>query len=69
MHIILGGTGNVGSAVAQALLKRHEPIIVVTHDSSKATSLRQGGADVAVADVHDVIHFGVSFVKVGGCSY
>ena len=54
MHIILGGTGNVGSAVAQALLKRHEPIIVVTHDSSKAASLRQGGADVAVADVHDV---------------
>lgn len=54
MHIILGGTGNVGSAVAQALLKRHESIIVITHDSSKATVLRQSGADVAVADVHDV---------------
>jgi uncharacterized protein YbjT (DUF2867 family) len=54
MHIILGGTGNVGSAVAQALLKHGEPIVVVTHDSSKATALRQQGADVAVADVHDV---------------
>ena len=54
MHIILGGTGNVGSAVAQALLKRHESIIVVTHDPSKAALLRQGGTDVAVADVHDV---------------
>lgn len=54
MHIILGGTGNVGSAVAQALLKRHEPIVVVTHDSSKAMALRQDGVDVAIADVHDV---------------
>ncbi len=54
MHIILGGSGNVGSAVAQAQLKRHEPVIVVTRDPSKATALRQKGADIAVADVHDV---------------
>lgn len=54
MHIILGGTGNVGSAVAQALLKRHESVLVVTHDPSKAKRLRQNGANVAVADVHDV---------------
>ncbi|MDZ8239635.1 MAG: NmrA family NAD(P)-binding protein [Nostoc sp. ChiQUE01a] len=54
MHIILGGTGNVGSAVAQALLKRRQPVLVVTHDPSKAKALRQDGADVAVADVHDV---------------
>jgi uncharacterized protein YbjT (DUF2867 family) len=54
MHIILEGTGNVGSAVAQALLKRRESVIVVTRDASKATNLRQGGADVAIADVHDV---------------
>ena len=54
MHIILGGTGNVGSAVAQALLKRREPVLIVTRDPSKAKRLRQDGADVAVADVHDV---------------
>lgn len=54
MHIILGATGNVGSAVAQALLKRRESIIVVTRDPSKAAKLRQNGADVAVANVHDV---------------
>jgi uncharacterized protein YbjT (DUF2867 family) len=54
MHIILGGTGNVGSAVAQALLKRHESVLVVTHDPSKVKRLRQNGANVAVADVHDV---------------
>jgi uncharacterized protein YbjT (DUF2867 family) len=54
MHIILGGTGNVGSAVARALLKRREPVLVVTRDRSKAEGLRRDGADVAVADVHDV---------------
>jgi uncharacterized protein YbjT (DUF2867 family) len=54
MHIILGGTGNVGSAVTQALLKRREPVTVVTHDPLKATELRQSGADVAIADVHNV---------------
>jgi uncharacterized protein YbjT (DUF2867 family) len=54
MHIILGGTGNVGSAVVQALLKRREPVLVVTHDPAKARRLRQDGANVAVADVHDV---------------
>jgi uncharacterized protein YbjT (DUF2867 family) len=54
MHIILGGTGNVGSAVAQALLKRREPVLIVTRDPSKAKRLRQDGVDVAVADVHDV---------------
>jgi uncharacterized protein YbjT (DUF2867 family) len=54
MHIILGGTGNVGSAVAKSLLKRHESVIVVTHDPSKATALRQEGAEVAIVDVHDV---------------
>jgi uncharacterized protein YbjT (DUF2867 family) len=54
MHIILGGTGNVGSAVARALLKRREPVLVVTRDSLKAKGLRQDGADVAIADMHDV---------------
>ncbi len=54
MHIILGGTGNVGSAVAQALLKRHEPVMIVTRDPSKVTGLRQDGADVVITDVHDV---------------
>lgn len=53
MHIILGGTGNVGSAVARALLKRREPVLVVTRDPSKAEGLCRDGANVAVADVHD----------------
>lgn len=54
MHIILGGTGNVGSAVARALLNRREPVLVVTRNSSKAKAWRQNGANVAIANVHDV---------------
>lgn len=54
MHIILGGTGNVGSAVARALLNRREPVLVVTRNPSKAEALRQNGANVAVANVQDV---------------
>ncbi|HIK17459.1 MAG TPA: NmrA family NAD(P)-binding protein [Leptolyngbyaceae cyanobacterium M33_DOE_097] len=53
MHIILGGTGNVGSAVARALLKRREPVLVITRDPSKAERFHRDGAHVAVADVHD----------------
>jgi uncharacterized protein YbjT (DUF2867 family) len=53
MHIILGGTGNVGSAVARALLKRREPVLVVTRNPSKAEGVCRDGANVVVADVHD----------------
>ncbi len=54
MHIILGGTGNVGLSVAKALLRRREAVTVVTHDPAKATGLRASGVEVAIADVHDV---------------
>ena len=53
MYIILGGTGHVGSAVAQALLRARQPVTVVTHQPDRADHLRQQGAHVAVADAHD----------------
>lgn len=54
MHIILGGTGRVGSATARALLMRGEAVTVVTRDAARAVELRNAGAQVAVADVRDV---------------
>ncbi|TDW20774.1 uncharacterized protein YbjT (DUF2867 family) [Rhizobium azibense] len=54
MYIIVGGTGHVGSAVAQTLLDEGEAVTVVTRNSEKAGAWRQRGAEVAVADVHDV---------------
>ncbi|AJD42442.1 NmrA family NAD(P)-binding protein [Rhizobium sp. SEMIA 4085] len=54
MYIVVGGTGHVGSAVAQTLLDEGEAVTVVTRNSEKAGAWRQRGAEVAVADVHDV---------------
>jgi uncharacterized protein YbjT (DUF2867 family) len=53
MHIILGGTGHVGKATAQALLDRGERVTVVTRSAEKAEDLRLRGATVAVADILD----------------
>jgi uncharacterized protein YbjT (DUF2867 family) len=53
MHIILGGTGHVGSAVAETLLAKGEPVTVVGHDPAKAASWEAKGAKFAVVDVHD----------------
>ena len=54
MHIILGGTGHVGAATARALLRRGEPVTVVTRNGGHAAALRDAGASIAVADVRDV---------------
>jgi len=53
MHIVMGATGHVGAAVAQALLERSEPVTVVTRDAHKAEALRTKGAHVAQVDVFD----------------
>jgi uncharacterized protein YbjT (DUF2867 family) len=54
MYIVVGGTGRVGSAVAKALLAESEPVTIVTRNAEKADAWRQRGAEVALADVHDV---------------
>ncbi|MBC7900586.1 MAG: NmrA family NAD(P)-binding protein [Saprospiraceae bacterium] len=53
MHIILGGTGHVGSALAENLIEQREPVTIITRDPSKARDWQQKGAQVAVADVDD----------------
>ncbi|MBX4948429.1 NmrA family NAD(P)-binding protein [Rhizobium binae] len=55
MYIIVGGTGRVGSAVAKTLLDQGEAVTIVTRNPEKAGAWRQRGAEVALADVHDVI--------------
>ncbi|MBA8881819.1 NmrA family NAD(P)-binding protein [Phyllobacterium myrsinacearum] len=54
MNIILGGTGHIGSAVAGTLLERGKPVTIVARSPAKAEHLRNKGARIAVADVHDV---------------
>jgi uncharacterized protein YbjT (DUF2867 family) len=56
MHLILGGTGHVGSAVARALIQRSQPVTILTRDgeSSTAKELHRQGAEVVRADIHDI---------------
>lgn len=53
MFVILGATGHVGSAVAEALLEAGEPVIVVVRAAEKEAAWRARGAETAVADVLD----------------
>jgi len=54
MHIILGATGHIGSALVQHLLLQDEPVLAVLHDPAKASAWQRQGAQTAVADVHNV---------------
>ena len=54
MHIILGGTGHIGSATANALLTRGEAVTVVTRGRDKKETWERKGAKVAICDVLDV---------------
>jgi uncharacterized protein YbjT (DUF2867 family) len=53
MHIILGGTGHVGSAVANTLLSKGEPVTIVTRNAENGSAFTSKGAQAAVADVFD----------------
>lgn len=54
MHIVLGGTGHVGSATVAALLARGEAVTIVTRGGAAAEAWKARGAKLAIADVHDV---------------
>lgn len=54
MHIILGGTGHVGSATADALLERGEAVTIVTRDPAKGETWKRKGTAVAICDILDV---------------
>lgn len=54
MHVIMGGTGHVGSATAAALLDRGEAVTIVTRDADHASEWQAKGAEIAEADVEDV---------------
>ncbi|MGH6760841.1 MAG: NmrA family NAD(P)-binding protein [Phyllobacterium sp.] len=54
MHIILGGTGRVGSATARALLDAGQDVTIVTQVQDRGADLKKEGARIAVADIRDV---------------
>jgi uncharacterized protein YbjT (DUF2867 family) len=54
MHIILGGTGHIGSALAKILLDKGEEVTVITSDASKTKALEEQGYTAEVVDIHHV---------------
>ncbi|MCP2635802.1 NAD(P)H-binding protein [Microbacterium sp. HD4P20] len=54
MYIVMGGTGHVGSAAADALLRRGEEVTIVTRSTESASSWQAKGASIAEADINDV---------------
>ncbi|KRC86106.1 NmrA family transcriptional regulator [Achromobacter sp. Root83] len=61
MYIIMGGTGHVGSATAQALLARGAPVTIVTRRAARAAHWRALGADIVEADAEDVASLRAAF--------
>jgi uncharacterized protein YbjT (DUF2867 family) len=53
MNIVMGGTGHVGSAVAEALLDHGEAVAIITRDADYAPALSDRGAEIIEADVTD----------------
>jgi uncharacterized protein YbjT (DUF2867 family) len=53
VHVVLGATGHLGSAVARSLLDRGEPVTVVTRNQQKASRWEADGATAVVVDVPD----------------
>jgi uncharacterized protein YbjT (DUF2867 family) len=54
MFVVLGATGNTGSAVVETLLSKKQPVRVLVRSVDKGTAWKAKGADVAVASLDDV---------------
>ncbi len=54
MLLVTGGTGFLGSALVDLAVRRGHAVRVTVRDADRARALLPAGADVVVADVHDV---------------
>ncbi|MBE7177154.1 MAG: NAD(P)H-binding protein [Mucilaginibacter polytrichastri] len=63
MHIILGATGHVGSAIARNLLKKGEQVTAVVRSEEKGAELKKLGAELVLADITDVNALKEAFSK------
>jgi uncharacterized protein YbjT (DUF2867 family) len=63
MHIIMGGTGHVGSATAANLLARGEAVAIVTRNAIRAADWRARRAEIIEANVDDVPSLRAAFQR------
>ncbi len=54
MFVVLGATGNTGSAVVETLLSKKHSVRVIVRSADKGAGWKAKGADVAVASLDDV---------------
>lgn len=54
MYVILGASGQVGSAIVDHLLAKKLNVKAVVHHPDKASVIKEKGAEVAIADVMDL---------------
>lgn len=54
MFVVLGATGNTGSAVVETLLNRKQSVRIIVRSTDKGAGWKAKGADVAVASLDDV---------------
>ncbi len=54
MFVVVGATGNTGSAVADTLLSRKQPVRIVVRSADKGAAWKAKGAEIAVASLDDV---------------
>lgn len=54
MFVVLGATGNTGSAVVETLLSKKQSVRVIVRSADKGAGWKAKGADVAVASLDDV---------------
>ena len=54
MFVVVGATGNTGSAVAETLLGKKQPVRIVVRSADKGASWKTKGAEVAVASLDEV---------------
>ena len=54
MFVVVGATGNTGSAVADTLLSRKQPVRIVVRSAEKGAAWKAKGAEIAVASLDDV---------------
>ncbi|MBS0181178.1 MAG: NAD(P)H-binding protein [Nitrospira sp.] len=54
MFVVVGATGNTGSAVVENLLSKKQPVRVIVRSAEKGVGWKAKGAEVAVASIDDV---------------
>ena len=66
MYAITGITGQVGGALATALLKDHQPVRAVLRDAVKGRAWAAKGCPVALAEITDAAALTVAFTGAEG---